>query len=103
MGEFPYVGRDGQPISREEAYAAFEDPEARTVRQEHINGHFVSTVWLVIDHGHDGVPVPFETQIFCEHDGGCALDQWCERATTEDGALALHDQAMAAARDFALV
>lgn len=94
-----YVGRDGQPISREEGMAAFTDDDARRVGGDHVHGHYISTVWLVIDHGFGGTPIPFETMIFSEHEGDCALDQWQERYPTEDAARAGHDQALALARD----
>lgn len=89
-----YVGKDGKPIPREVALAAFGDPQQRIVASDYINGHHISTVWLVIDHGFGGTPIPFETMIFKEHEGDCPLDGFQERYTTEAHAIAGHDRAV---------
>lgn len=96
-----YVGRDGKPITREEAYAIYEGDfdENRRVGRDEVNGHEVSTVYLVLDHGFGDVVIPFETMIFSKHDGDCELDQWQDRYPTEEAARAGHEQACALARD----
>lgn len=54
----------------------------------------VSTVFLSLDHGFNGVPMLFETMVF-----GGALDQVCERTSTRIQAVALHDQMVARVRE----
>jgi hypothetical protein len=52
----------------------------------------VSTVWLGMDHGHDGgVPVIFETMVF-----GGDHDNYCERYTAETEAYAGHNRVVEA-------
>ncbi len=60
-------------------------------------GESVSTVWLGIDHrgyGDEGPPLIFETMIF-----GGPHDQYCDRYSTEEAALAGHDRTVAALRE----
>jgi hypothetical protein len=54
----------------------------------------VSTVFLSLDHGFNGVPMLFETMVF-----GGPLDQFCERTSTRIQAVALHDQTVARVRE----
>lgn len=50
----------------------------------------VSTVFLGLDHGWNGVPMWFETMIFSEF-ANDRLNEWCERYTTWEQAKAGHD------------
>lgn len=53
------------------------------------NGFLVSTVFLGLDHAHDGgPPLLWETMVF---DGGYGDDRECERYSTKADALAGHD------------
>lgn len=93
-----YFSRDGEPLTFSEWANLFEsihDPVAyRMVGQDTVfdkNGreHFVSTVWLGLDHGFGkGPPVIFETMIFC-HGHECRIndEQWryCTEAQAEAG------------------
>lgn len=101
LGSWPlFVDRNGEPISRDEAYEAIGDINQRRIGYDVINQHGVSTVWLVLNHSFGGeVPIPFETMIFAHHDGDCALEGYQERYPTEAAARAGHEQAMAEARD----
>jgi hypothetical protein len=103
VGDFPFfVDKQGQPMSRAEAMAAFVDDERRRIGGDEVRGHWVSTVWLVLNHGFESdVPIPFETMIFCHHGGECVLADYQERYPTEEAARAGHDRALAEARDAA--
>lgn len=91
----PYIGKDGEPISLEDALQVLEE-DARVALDE-IRGHLVSTVWLMVFYG---LPLPqFETMIFCRHEGDCTFDEHEERYPTEAAARAGHDRACAMARD----
>ena len=62
------------PIEDMELWARaieLEDLQDRTVRRSELdNDVLISTVFLGIDHGYNGVPLLFETMIFGgEHDG----------------------------------
>jgi len=45
-----YFGRKGEPVSREKAYALFEDPTLRIVGKTRVGQARVSTVHLVVKH-----------------------------------------------------
>lgn len=84
--------RHARLVDREVIPCAFEesrdqwDNDHRRVARDVIEGQTVSTVFLVIDHGWNGVPLWFETMIF-----GGPDDQFCERYTTWEQAKAGHD------------
>ena len=61
----------------------------RVVRQDHINGYFVSTVFLGLDHsfGKGEIPVLWETMIFEEGDW---TDLYAKRYTSNYDALCGH-------------
>ncbi len=70
--------------------AWFETTPDRVVEQTTIGGLFVSTVFLGFDHVFlGGPPLLWETMLFA--DGG--VDQWCERTSTREQALAAHRRA----------
>ena len=67
-----------------------ENPERKSVKQEHIDDVFISTVFLGLDHAWDSdIPVLWETMIFRgEH------DQYQERYTSYEDALEGHQIAL---------
>lgn len=67
---------------------ALENGQDRTVAIEKAGDYSVSTVFLGLDHGWDGVPMWFETMLF----GAGPLDQTCERCTTWNEALVMHQR-----------
>jgi len=90
-----YFGRDGQPVSDDEATRLFGDGDARRVARTKVGDAEVSTVLLVIDHSlGEGPPLIFETMVF-----GGPHDNWCDRYSTEAQAQAGHDQVVAALRE----
>lgn len=95
-----YVAKDGTEISQEEALEAFANNEERIIASDQVNGHHVSTVWLVINHAFtDDRPIQFETMIFSDHEG-CELDHnYQQRYSTETDAKKGHKRAMEAARN----
>lgn len=61
----------------------FDNAEARTVGKTEVNGWFVSTVFLGIDHNFGGgPPLLFETMIFSHHEPRNDHDEGCWRYTT---------------------
>lgn len=70
-----------------------ESREKQIVRQETLpNGYFVSTVWLGLNHQwSEGPPLIFETMVFLPNSHS---DDYCERYSTEDEALAGHVRAV---------
>lgn len=83
---------DHEPISMLEGAMLLGDPRRR-IGDDTINGVRVSTVFLINDHshGHGSLPVLYETMVFrTGYD-----EEWSERYTTRDAALAGHDRACA--------
>lgn len=78
-------------VSLEESYKIYEDPKTKLVKQNHIQGVYISTVFLGLDHSfsEEGPPVLFETMIF-----GGEHDQFQTRYTTYKDALEGHEKAM---------
>lgn len=66
------------------------DNDNRRVARDVIEDQTVSTVFLVINHGWNGVPLWFETMIF-----GGPDDQYCQRYTTWEQAQKGHDAVVA--------
>lgn len=69
-----------------------QDPNNKIVKQDYVTfmgkEFQVSTVFLGIDHGYDGIPLLFETMIFHK---GTFTDLFCERYHTYDQALSKHE------------
>jgi len=63
----------------------------RFIRRKFIGPYHVSTIFLGLDHGHNGVPMLFETMVF---KGNSSSDLYCERCTTHRQALKQHQQAI---------
>lgn len=91
-GTRPHRSPEGEPIGLGTWAALAEDPEVKIVKQEAVCREprvFVSTVYLGLDHGWgDGPPLIYETMIF-----GGAADQWQDRYTTREQAVAGHRRA----------
>lgn len=101
-----YFDRAGRPITQHEWAESFENEEYQRVAADNVDGHYVSTVWLGLNHQWDDrrPPLIFETMIFCESAScvsladGCPLDDWQCRYSTEPAARAGHDDAIAEVR-----
>ena len=88
-----YFDKEGGPLTLEDWSVLFEDEKYKIVKQEHVDGHFVSTVWLGLNHSflRDAPPLIFETMIFTEDERG-GEKMW--RYSTLEDALAGHDKAV---------
>lgn len=83
-----YYDRQGQPIDMMTWVVLFEDTAGRVIGKTEVGEATVSTVWLGLDHNFfGGPPLIFETMVF-----GGPLDQEQARYSTEDQALAGHEQ-----------
>ena len=92
MSEF--YDRKGRPMELMEWAKAFESDDRR-VGKDTIDGQRVSTVWLGIDHSFgEGPSLIFETMIF-----GGPHDQYCDRYSNEEAALAGHNRTVTAIRE----
>ncbi len=91
-GYYMLNGHDVVPCDdKTTAMRAFESINGRRVARDEIGDIVVSTVFLVMDHAYnDGPPILFETMIF-----GGEHDQYQERYSTWDEAVAGHAHAMA--------
>lgn len=85
-----YYDRDGMPITNNLWAKLLENSDYKRVAfDKGDNGEKVSTVWLGLDHSFDdgdGPPMIFETMVF-DSEGE---DEYTERYSTEDEALAGH-------------
>jgi hypothetical protein len=82
-----YYDRAGKPITMEEWAALLGDHDYRRVAFDKIGDVEASTVWLGLDMSHHGTAgIVFETMVF----GGDALDQECERYSSEEQAVLGH-------------
>lgn len=92
MAEF--YDRKGQPMELM-AWAREVEAEGKHVGNDTIDGQQVSTVWAGLNHRFgEGPPLIFETMIF-----GGPHDQYQERYSTEEAALAGHERIEAALRE----
>jgi hypothetical protein len=84
-----YFDRQGRPISTEEVNRLLGDYDYKVLAKTTIGEADVSTVWLGINYQWmpDRPPLIFETMIF-----GGPLDQECWRYSTEEQALAGHEE-----------
>lgn len=76
----------------EAGYMEWKRVEAENVDDLEGREHFVSTVWLGMDHAlaFEGRPLIFETMVFCHHEGECRWSNWQDRYTAEVEAMAGH-------------
>jgi hypothetical protein len=80
------VGKEVVPCSFEEWGIMFMGKE-RLLWQEAHQNHFISTVFLGMDHSFlNGPPLWFESMVFCQDGHKCMWDTHCERYTTYDQA-----------------
>lgn len=88
-----YYSRDGTPMSLMEWAHALE-PEKQRVAADELDGYYVSTVWLGLDHNYhaEGPPLIFETMVFKQGD---AIDLYRARYSTEEEAARGHKQVVA--------
>ena len=81
-----FYDRQGNPMTLNEWGRKHQDKDYKILGSTMVGDELVSTVWLGMDHGWgEGAPVIFETMIF--HG---PHDQWQDRYTTEEAALAGH-------------
>lgn len=85
-----FFDKEGENISPEEFGKKFEDRSYQIVKQEYVNGYFISTVWLGIDfrYSYEEKPKPviFETMVFDKE--GDPVDK--NRSCTQEEALQCH-------------
>lgn len=96
MGILDYYNMDGEVISQEEWIAQVSDFEkGRRVAKDIVDGYFISTVLLGMDHNYSGVgpPLIFETMVFEDED---FLALYCERYATQAEAREGHAMVVAA-------
>ncbi len=88
---------EGRPCSMESWGQFMNDPEMKYVKQETVNGYYVSTVYIGLNYrfGDDGPPLIYETMIF---EGGDWSDLYCERYHSRLAAEAGHERAVEHAR-----
>jgi hypothetical protein len=87
-----YYDRQGNPMTWDEWVKGYKDDfeSTRRVAKTTIGDMFISTVWLGLDHGlPDTPPLIFETLIM-----GGVMDQNMWRYSTEEEAVAGHEQAV---------
>ena len=84
-----YYDRDGQPITSQQWGELFTNLDYKVVQQDKVNGYFISTVWLGMNHayGLDSPLAIFESMVFNE---GSYEDLDCIRYATEAEAKAGH-------------
>jgi hypothetical protein len=65
----------------------------KNLKEDTVNGKWISTIWLGIDHNYlGGLPLIFETMVF--NDGDLHLDEYCDRYSTWDEAIEGHQKAI---------
>lgn len=98
-----WYDRQGNPLKDLQGVEKLlTDEEYRIVKQEPVNGYFVSTVWLGLDHAHilnrgQVKPVIFETMIFIiqkDKNSSAKTTTYQERYCTEEEALLGHTRAL---------
>lgn len=90
---------DGK-LPTKEYFDWLESQEGKIIKQETVNGHWISTVFLGIDHGfgREGPPVVFETMIFPNAENMHEKDCW--RYATHQEALEGHKNACKVAESY---
>lgn len=91
-----YYNKEGKEITLEEWSKTYEYDD-RVLYQEHVNGFFVSTVFLGLDHsfGDSDKPLIYETMVFID---GKWRDVFCERTPDTISATITHLKAVHWAR-----
>lgn len=88
-------GRDPKPATLTEWSKFYEEKNrhvAKSYYQRHGKRIWVSTVFLGLDHGFDGVPLFFETMVFEVAGTKLGHDIYCDRYSTYDEAKEGHQQ-----------
>jgi hypothetical protein len=67
-----YYDKQGEKINDTLEWAKlFEDKEYKRIAETTIGKHWISTVWLGLDHNYDGgKPLIFETMVFLKNKNG---------------------------------
>jgi hypothetical protein len=92
------LDENNNPVPVNDTYEYFswldEDETRKVVKQEVVNGKYVSTVFLGMDHNYHnfGSPILFETMVFPEK--GNFSEIYCERCCFYDDALMMHQEAI---------
>lgn len=83
----------GNLLSDEDGQKLISSP-ARIIKQETVNNKFISTVHIVFNHNSDpdGLPLIFETMVFPNSED--FEDEYCERYSSLEDALAGHQRAV---------
>jgi hypothetical protein len=82
--------QQGQQVTSEEWVGA--RVVDNTIKREHLNGMFISTVFVGVDMGYgDGPPLIYETMVFPD---GEWIEEYSDRYSTEEEALAGHARAI---------
>lgn len=96
MDKYTLEGTTPVPAVDLMTWAKWYEAANRTVAESNIGDHLVSTVFLGMDHGFgDGPPLLFETMVF---KGASNSDLWCERCSTWEEAVAMHERVCAHVR-----
>lgn len=78
-----YYGRDGKEIDCDTWTRRFEDRSYQKLADDHVNGWWISTIWLGLDHSFGGsLPQIFETMVF-RGSGNDLMDALDELVTGE--------------------
>lgn len=94
-----YFDRDGTPMTLEQ-WASVDRKKLR-IAEDTVDGYWVSTVWLGLNHAFgEGPPLIFETMVFPQKDGEVTDwgERYADRYSTEEQALAGHSRIVEALR-----
>ena len=76
-----YYDKEGKPLKMSEWVKLFENKDYKIVAQDTVNGYFISTVWLGLDHSFDGgKKLIFETMVFPSKEN--LSEEYCARYST---------------------
>jgi len=91
-----YILKDHQPVPIDPDlwWEWFKNPENRRVKQETVNGYWISTVFVGLNAGAEDPPLLFETEAF-DRNGETVFRMKC---ATWDEALRQHEAAVAVTR-----
>lgn len=85
-----YFNKSGERIDLFEWAELLENRTYAKVAQTRVNGKYISTVWLGLDHGYGNNKLIFETMVFNDVDMSDSLDQ--ERYGTLNEAIRGHEE-----------
>lgn len=98
-----YYDREGNPFPDVIAWAKKAEGQDgyKRVAESTVDDYWISTVWVGLDMGFSGPPLIFETMVFWQGEGSEPhdLDGEMDRYSTEQQALAGHDQMVARVRE----